>query len=359
MVRKFVALLFGVLLLLPAGISSAQADNRDIIRNAISGFILSGYERFAGEARLTHDLIEALCEKPNATMLGAVRDQFGALVTNWSRIETVRFGPVLKDNRLERILFWPDRRSIGLRQVQAVLATKDQTAIHPLTLRQKSVALQGLGALEFTLFGTGSDQLITSDGTFRCTYARTIADALTMTGDEIANDWKAPEGIAHHMRNPSPEWDDYRTEREVLQELLGVWVHGAELIRDTRIKPFFADTAKASKYKSALFWRSNLTIPAIRANASGMRDLFIVSGLSDALSPEMRWAGGALIFEFENFDRTASEVVLPIIEAVIDGEARSKINYLLILTGSLQNLTIDQIAVELGLSVGFSALDGD
>lgn len=359
MMRKFVAVALSTLLLLPATISTAQADNREIIRNAISGFILSGYERFAGEARLAHDLIDALCEKPGPIMLAATREQFGALVNSWSRIEAVRFGPVIKENRFERILFWPDRKSTGLKQVQRVLASKNETAIHLLQLRQKSVALQGLGALEFTLFGTGADNFLTDEGAFRCSYARTIALALATTGDEIASDWKDPKGIADHMRNPKPEWADYRTEREVLQELLGVWVHGAELIRDTRIKPFFADTAKASKPKAALFWRSGLTIPAIRANAAGMRDLFIVSGLSDALSPDARWAGGALIFEFENFDRTASEITLPLIEAVLDEEARSKINYLLILTASLQKLTVEQIAAELGLSVGFSTLDGD
>lgn len=358
--NRAVALLLTVLLCVtPGAAQAASGDRTDIARNAISGFILSGYERFAGEARLEHDMMLALCHQPGPIMLAAAREQFGALVTSWSRIESVRFGPVMNDNRMERILFWPDRRSIGLRQVQKVLATKDESALHFGRLRQKSVAVQGLGALEYTLFGTGSDTLVSDAGNFRCEYAAMIALALATTGDEIAADWLAPEGIASHMIDPQQEWADYRTTNEVLQELLGVWVHGAELIRDTRISPFFGETVETSKYKAALFWRSNLTIPALRANIAGMRDMFIVSGIADALDEQSRWAGGSFIFELENFDRTAAEITLPIDAAINDDEARSKINYLLILTTSLQNLIVEQIAAELGLGVGFSALDGD
>jgi predicted lipoprotein len=73
------------------------------------------------------------------------------------RRRDIRFGPVTEENRLERILFWPDRKGIGLKQVQAAIAGEDATAADPQTLPGKSVAMQGLGALEFVLFGTGSD----------------------------------------------------------------------------------------------------------------------------------------------------------------------------------------------------------
>src|SRR5690606_22737995 len=99
-----------------------------------------------------------------------VRAQFPAVVTAWSRIELYRFGPLMAQNRSDRILFWPDRKGIALRQVQAILADKDEAALAPETLARKSVAVQGLGALEFVLHGTGSEDLATPDGAFRCDY---------------------------------------------------------------------------------------------------------------------------------------------------------------------------------------------
>ena len=95
-----------------------------------------------------------------------------------------------KENRLERILFWPDRKSTGLKQVQRALAEKDATATNPAKLKGKSVAMQGLGALEFVLFGTGAEKLAGPGEDYRCAYGRAIAGnvgtSLTATPAPVA-----------------------------------------------------------------------------------------------------------------------------------------------------------------------------
>ena len=58
---------------------------------------------------------------------------------------------MLQDNRFERILYYPDRKGLGLRQVQALLAEQDASVLAVGALEGKSVAVQGLGALEFVL----------------------------------------------------------------------------------------------------------------------------------------------------------------------------------------------------------------
>jgi hypothetical protein len=351
-------LVSAVLLLLFASTATAQDNAADIADAAIRNFILAGYERFTQESDLQAAAMSRLCASPGEAGLSAARAQFGALVRSWSRIEIIRFGPVLDENRLDRILFWPDRRSIALRQVQAVLAEEDSTATSLGTLEQKSVALQGLGALEYVLFGTGSE-LMAQGADFRCRYGATIGRALTSVGQQIVADWEDPQGIAAHMRAPADAYPDYRTGDEVLRELLGVWVHGMEMVRDIRIMPFFGVTAEEARPRSALFWRSGLTFASIRANLAGMRDLFILSGMADSLGPDDRWAGGSFIFELDNFDRTASQLQPPVEEALATASERAKLNYLLILTRSLQNIVVRQIAGVLGLGVGFSSLDGD
>ena len=76
-------------------------------------------------------------------------------------------------------LFWPDRKGIALRQVQAILAKQDATATDPATLKTKSVAVQGLGALEYVLFGTGAEALALPEGDFRCDYGNAITSAVS------------------------------------------------------------------------------------------------------------------------------------------------------------------------------------
>jgi uncharacterized protein len=48
---------------------------------------------------------------------------------------------VVEENRLERILFFPDRKGTGLKQVQATLAASDETATDVAALSGKSVAM--------------------------------------------------------------------------------------------------------------------------------------------------------------------------------------------------------------------------
>src|SRR5690606_25449867 len=107
----------------------------------------------------TRTNMEALCRDPSQDNLDAARAGFAALVGAWSQAEIIQFGPITEDNRSERILFWPDRKSIGLKQVQAAIADHDESATDPDRISGKSVAMQGLGALDFILFGTGSDDL--------------------------------------------------------------------------------------------------------------------------------------------------------------------------------------------------------
>ncbi len=114
----------------------------------------------------------------------------------WARIEIVRVGPVLDDNRFERILFFPDRKSLGLKQVQRLLAEKDESATSAGTLKGKSVAVQGLGALDFVLNGTGADDLAKEPNGFRCRYGAAIAAILAGLGQDLAAAWDAPDGVA-------------------------------------------------------------------------------------------------------------------------------------------------------------------
>ena len=46
--------------------------------------------------------------------------------------------------------------------------------------------------------------------------------------------WYRATGIAAHLLTPTPSYADYRTETEVLEELVGALSHGIEAIRDQR-----------------------------------------------------------------------------------------------------------------------------
>ena len=337
---------------------SARAENAAITR-AIGTYVLPGYTAFHTASAAMRADMSALCDAPAPERLATAQGDFLALVSAWSAVELIRFGPVVQDNRLERILFWPDRKGIGLKQVQAAIAQKDPTATDPAMLSGKSVAMQGLGALEFVLFGTGYEALREAGENYRCAYGRAIAGNLEQIAAAILAGWQAPDGIARAWANPAADNPLYRTDQEAMTEMLDVFVHGLEMVRDVRIGAFLGESADDDKPKQAIFWRSGGTAVSIAGDLSGAKDLFDAVDFTQLLPADSAWMAQSIGFEFANADRALSGLSGPPAEFLADPDKREKLVYVRLVTSSLSELFGSRLAPALGLTAGFSSLDGD
>lgn len=355
---QFLAIAFGVLASAPAG-AAAPGDTPQIVENAVAGFVRPGYARFEATADALARKTAALCGAPSAAVLEEARSAFAATVAAWSRIEVIRFGPVVEDNRLERILFWPDRKGIGLRQVQAILAAEDPDLTDPEKLSVKSVAVQGLGALDFVLAGSGSESLAGQSGAYRCAYGAAVAGAIRDRAHAIRRDWADQDGIAGRWSHPHPDNPLYRDNEEAFGELVDVFVHGLELVRDVRIGGFLAEEPQKDRPRQALFRRSGLTVAAIRGNLAALDDLFAVSGMAEELPKDEAWIAKSIAFEFGNAETALDGLDGPIEEILADPERRAKLAYAALVTSSLSELFASRLSAAFGLTTGFSSLDGD
>jgi len=257
------------------------------------------------------------------------------------------------------MLFWPDRKSIGLKQVQAALADKDPTATDPAQLAGKSVAMQGLGALEFVLYGDGADALAGKDDPYRCAYGAAVAGNIeTMAGD-VSAAWNKPDGFAALWANPGPQNALYRDGNEAVTELVGVFINELEMMRDVRLKGFLGGKPDADKPKQAIYWRSQNTANALAGNLAGVDALFQASKLGDALPPDARWLAESVHIQLVNGVATAKSIQGPIDKTLADPALREKLEHFALITSSLSTLIGTRLTAEFGLTAGFSSLDGD
>ena len=97
-----------------------------VLENTLTGYIRPGYAALDDAASELKSSMDALCSAPSETNLQSARIAFRASVESWARMEWLRLGPVMSENRLERILFFPDRKGTGRKQVQAAIATKSE-----------------------------------------------------------------------------------------------------------------------------------------------------------------------------------------------------------------------------------------
>lgn len=358
--RLIIALLLVLPTIVPASATIDDDRARAILTAAVDGFVRPAYKAFATATDELSTKTDALCEAPSGAALETARTAFVATVAAWSHVEPIGFGPITAENRLERILFWPDRRGIGLKQVQSILATEDATATDPTTLAGKSVASQGLGALEFTLFGTDADQLATAaPASFRCRYAAAIAVNLQTMAADLDTAWANDNGIASYWTGFNPSNDRYRSSQEALGELIDVAVHGLEQVRDVRLNGFLGATADADKPRSAIWWRSGQTVAALEANLEAMRQLMATPGLADLVSEDGGWIPGSIDYEFANAESVLAGLDGPIDQILADPDRRAKLAFARQVTSSLSGLAGQRLTADIGLTVGFSSLDGD
>lgn len=358
MARSVLAASLALLVALPAAAHANQASDK-VIADAIDGFIRPAYGRLVEDTAALGKSVEALCAAPSADNLAAARAAFSKTTVTWSEIEIIRFGPITEHNRLERMLFWPDRKGTGLKQVQAALSDKDETATDATKLGDKSVAMQGLGALEFVLFGTGADELAGTSAAYRCAYGKAIAGNIGTIATDVDAAWRDDNGFASQWQHPGPQNPLYRTASEAATALLEVYVNGLELVRDVRVGGFLGKEASADKPKQALYWRSEGTATSLGGNLAGMKALFDASHFGSLLPDDSQWIAQSIDFEFANGQNAAAGITGPIDAALADADKRAKLTYFGVVTSSLSELFGTRLSSALGLTAGFSSLDGD
>jgi hypothetical protein len=100
---------------LPVGAQDAAQpfDHSGLARQTLEQHIVPGYSRLAEAAKQLSRTLDQTCAKPFTSRPKAVDAAFDNMVTAWGRIEHINFGPITSENRLERILFFPDRRGLS------------------------------------------------------------------------------------------------------------------------------------------------------------------------------------------------------------------------------------------------------
>jgi hypothetical protein len=348
-------------LVLMTGSASAQTDLGAISRGMIEGHILPAYATLVGAADQQLAVTQQLCSTPSEGTLEVAQTRFGDLVEAWSAVEFIRFGPARKDNRYERLFFWPDRNGRGLNQVQGVIASADESVTSVESLQGKSVALQGLLALDYVLFGTGFETLAQGNA-YRCAYAAAIAGSIADTSADLFEGWSGAEGYAALMLSPGPDNPVYRTQGEALQELLRAMAEQLQIIHDAKIVRVAGNDPGEARYRRAPFWRSGQTLASVVANAEAMLSLNEAGGFAVNLPDESRRYAGTARFELGQIVSRLAALAETgrDLESIVTGEDMHGrfVSTTLPLAGAMRIIG-EVYPAELGLTMGFNSLDGD
>jgi predicted lipoprotein len=292
---------------------------------------------------------------------GQVDADFHRLLAAWARVEFLRFGPLVHDNRFERIFFWPDPRGLVARQLGAALKAADPAALVPGALRSRSVAVQGLPAIEQLLFGEGAQAV--SDGTpasrYRCDLAAATAANVRDIATELQRDWSASGGAGRDFAAPAAGNALYRSADEVAAEAFKALATGVKFLREAKLAPMMGATPAEARAQRGAFWRSNATARYLAAGAGGLGDFYAAARLADSYAPAERSADESFLAEVGRAQSHLQAVAAMPLEDALTGTERRHVVLAQLMADNLRNMIDEVIAPAFGVTLGFNALDGD
>lgn len=364
-VRRICGLGMALLVVLSlAGSAAAQEtpspDLAGFVRRATEGVIVPRFTALESTAGRLSDSLDAFCAAPSESGRGAVAEAFAETTIAWARVLTFPLEPLLVDNRRERFFLWPDPRGVTLRQIQPIVAGRDASVTDVTTLRGKSVAVQGLGALEYLLYGAGSEAILAGgeDGVFRCRYAVAIGDNLVEIAAAMAAELDPSGEFIGLFLNPGADNPLYPTIDSTMIDVIIGAEEGVALARDSFLVPVLGQSIDLARPRLAPLWRSGLSIRFLSTLLDAGRELLEGGDLVGLMPPNTQWIPASIANEVAAIDGLMPAPDLPIDLAGSDTGFRETLFDIGAHADNLKSLMGLSVPTALGLSGAFFAAEG-
>ncbi|KZL19556.1 Imelysin [Pseudovibrio axinellae] len=358
---SFSALIVSLATVSSPGLAADASNYAQFTRSTVVNYIRPATKQLTGSLRELEERTQQVCITSDPGNSAAFEDAFSTAVAAIAGVDFLRFGPMAQDNLAQRLAFLPDSRGVVRRQINKIVAKQESTVTTPASLSAKSVALQGLTALERIAYasdgkltlGTGKDKK------FLCDYAQSISINLAGAGQTLEAEWADPKGFSKVLLEPSEGGGVVHTHKEAAELVFNAITTGLTVNKDQYLLSVLGKTEKKANPKKAPFARSGNAITYLSASLTGLQGAYELGGYAQVLDNEQSWVANSLGFEFSNTTRVLSQLPKPLQDTGKTPDVRDKLLYLSTVLGGIKDVMSEDLAGYLGLAGGFNALDGD
>ncbi|AUI86351.1 iron-regulated protein A [Vibrio azureus] len=273
--------------------------------------------------------------------LSSLKQQWHQTMLAWMSLQGQERGPTQAIEQGWNVQFWPDKKNTTGRKMTEL--TQGDTLWSAEKIAEQSVTVQGLGAIEWLLYDSAANL---QSNTYACKIGIAIASNLNNNAKTIAQAW---------FLNP---WQTL-SEKAWHSEYISLLSNQLEYSMKKLGRPL-AKIGKPRAYFSES-WRSKTSLDNLKANLLSLNTLYLANeGGLDAL---LRTTGHEKMADriVNQFERTLS--TWPEESNVFDIiQTKEGYRNLLSLHNKLEQLKYlihEEVAIELGVVIGFNATDGD
>ncbi|MBM1311360.1 imelysin family protein [Sulfitobacter mediterraneus] len=313
------------------------------ISDIIDDHILPRFETLVSASEALSDAAMQDCDPFSDNL----RNAYGTAFDAWVSASHLRFGPTEVDDRAFALAFWPDSRGATPRALNALIAAQDPIGFDLKDYNEVSIAARGFYALEFLLY---DDDLINAGNTaYNCALIQTVTADIAATASAIQDDWKTNQ--ADVLLSPGRD-AAYRSDEEVLQEMLRALSAGLQFTQDSRLgRPL--GTFDRPRPKRAEARRSGRSVHHVILSLMSLQDLASHLAVSDAALSE------TLDRQIQDALSKLGNLNDPVFAGVADPQSRLKIEVISQAVGTIHSTVQTKLGPTLGVAAGFNSLDGD
>jgi uncharacterized protein len=301
--------------------------------------------RFEALALTSQALSQAAMQNCDPTS-DDLRTAYGAAFDAWVSASHLRFGPTEVDDRAFALAFWPDSRGATPRALATLIADEDPIGLDAVGYSEVSIAARGFYALEFLIYD--DDLMNAGNSAYHCTLVQTVTADIAATSLAIHNDWQTHKDV---LLSPGPD-ATYRSDEEVLQEMLRALTAGLQFTQDSRLgRPLGTfDRPRPTRAEARRSGRSALHVVL---SLMSLQDLASHLAVSDATLSD------TLDRQFEDALGKLAALNDPIFAGVADPQSRLRVEVISQSIKTIRTTVGTELGPTLGVAAGFNSLDGD
>ena len=299
---------------------------------------LASAQRFKNQADKLESEMFTFCESGD---LQRVQDQWQQTMLSWMALQGQERGPESALEKSWNIQFWPDKKNTTGRKMTALV--NSDKLWNQDDIAQQSVTVQGLGSIEWLLYDKHSPLESSSQN---CQVATAIASNLASNAAVIASAWK---------ENPWSELDEKAWTSEYISLLSNQLEYSMKkmtrpLAKFGKPRPYFSES-----------WRSGTSMKNLKANIAAMQTLYLSNG--GGLDHTLRQSGHVQLADSITRQFSSTLETWPVDESLFE-LLQSKEGYRVAYAQynnleQLKYLIHEEVAIKLGVVIGFNATDGD
>lgn len=334
----------------------AQDPHTRVSAALTEGVLLPGYAAWAEADRQLAESARAFCAGTQS--LEQARQEYLRAQRGWAAVQPLQLGPLSENNLAWQVQFWPDKKNLVARQVEALL--NSQPELTQAQLDKGSVVVQGLTAYEYVLFDPNIDLTDSASQQRYCPLLIAIGNhQLTLSTDVLAR-WTGEDGMQSRLRNFPNE--RYADAQEAVSDLLRTQVSAIDGLKKKLGAPLGRQSKGVPQPYQAEAWRSGYSLASLAAALASAERLWQGAnqdGLRSLLGSEQDELATRIDAAYADTRQRLASIAQPLGELLTSEAGRAELNALYDSLNRLHRLQEGDLARALGIQIGFNAHDGD